>query len=373
MRRFSAVLALCLCTASGFAVPAKAAKSAAAPELMYLGVWPHTILVVDANQEKVVDKIDLPTDIARTILLSPDKKKLIASTLRDNNILTIDLATKKVENQFSLNEGATSVRLGGLTPDPSGKKLYAVGTQIDKKIDHYEIGEPKLMVIDLDAKKVTQSAEFGKEDALVGQRTSMKVSPDGKFLYMFRQAIFIYDTSTLKMVKKIELSKAEAPETSTLSLSPVEDPNAVPGKITGIFNSSDPYVHRRIFGIAEIDLNTQSYELTPIGPTETSIQPLLMSPDRKYGYTVAIYGSHGDRVTEFWVFDMKTRKLLNKREFVGRTRLNFGLTADGSKLLIYNAGFEIEVYDAKTLAMRSTIDLHGDTTSNLVVMPIAGR
>jgi DNA-binding beta-propeller fold protein YncE len=365
MRSFSAVLAMCLYVTAAVAAPAKAVKSAAAPELMYLGVWPHTILIVDANQEKVIDKIDLPTDIARTMLLSPDKKKLIVSTLRDNSILTIDLATKKIEGQFSLNDGPNSLRLGGLTADPTGKHLYGVGTAIEKKIDHYEI--------DLDAKKVVRSQEFGKEDALTSQRSSMKVSPDGKLLYMFRQSIFVYDTSTLKMVKKIELSKAEAPETATLSLSPIEDPNAVPGKVTGIFNSSDPYVHQRVFGIAEIDLNTQSYELTPIGPSETSIQPLLMSPDRKYGYTVAIYGTHGNRVTEFWVFDMKTRKLLNKREFIGRTRLNFGLTADGTKLLIYNAGFEIEVYDAKTLAMRSTIDLHGDTTSNLVVMPIAGR
>lgn len=372
MRAFSAVLAMSLCATTALAAPAKTMKSGPA-ELMYLGVWPHTILVVDANQEKVIDKIELPTDITRTILLSPDKKKLIASTLRDNSILVIDRESKKVEEQFSLNDGPNSIRLAGLTIDPSGKLLYAIGTQIDKKIDHYEVGEPKLMVIDLDAKKVTHSQDFGKDDAFTSQRASMKVSPDGKLLYMFRQSIFVYDTSTLKLVKKIDLSKSEAPETASVSLSPVEDPNAAPGKVTGIFNASDPYVHQHVFGIAEIDLNTQNYEMTPIGPTETNIQPLLMSPDHKYGYTVAVNGTHGNRVTEFWVFDMKTRKLINKKEFIGRTRLNFGLTADGTKLLIYNAGFEIEVYDAKTLAMRSTIDLHGDTTSNLLVMPMAGQ
>jgi len=46
------------------------------------------------------------------------------------------------------------------------------------------------------------------------------------------------------------------------------------------------------------------------------------------------------------------------------------MTADGKKLLIYNAGYEIEVYDAKTLALETTINLQGDTTSNLVVMPL---
>ncbi len=370
MQAFSAFLATCLYASTLLAAPAKTVKPVA-PELMYLGVWPHTILVVDANQEAVIDKINLPTDIAQTILLSPDKKKLIASTLRDNSILVIDRSSKKIEEQFSLNEGPTSIRMRGLVAAPDGKLLYAVGTQIDKKIDHYEIGEPKLLVIDLDAKKIVRSAELGKDDPING-RASMKVSPDGKLLYMFRQSVFIYDTSTLKMIKKIELSKADAPETANISLNPVEDPNAPVGKIVGIFNSSDSYVHQRVFGIAEFDLASQDYDLTPIGPSVTSIQPLLMSPDRKYGYTVAIYGSNGNRVTEFWVFDMKTRKIINKKEFVGRTRLSMGLTADGTKVLIYNAGFEIEVYDAKTLALRSTIDLHGDTTSNLLVMPMSG-
>jgi WD40 repeat protein len=369
MRAISALLTLVCLTGALFAAPAKAVK-AAAPELMYLGVWPHTILVIDANQEKIVDKIDLPTDIARTLLLSPDCKKIIASTLRDNSILVIDLASKQILNRFSLDSGGTFTRLSGLTVDPGGKLLYAVGTDITKKTDRFEVGEPKLVVIDLDAKKITRSAEFGKEDALTSPRTNMKVSPDGKFLYMFRQSIFIYDTSTLKMVKKIELSKAEAPETSSLSLSPVEDPNAPEGKVVGIFNSSDPYVHQRIFGIAEIDLATQNYEITPIGPSATSIQPMLLSPDRKYGYTVAVNGTHGNRVTEFWVFDLKTKKIVSKKEFIGRTRLNFGITADGNKLLIYNAGYQVEVYDAKTLDLRSTIDLNGDTVSNLLVMPM---
>jgi hypothetical protein len=67
---------------------------------------------------------------------------------------------------------------------------------------------------------------------------------------------------------------------------------------------------------------------------------------------------------------MKTKKIINRRQFLGRTRLNFGMTADGSKLMIYNAGFQIEFYDAKTLELLSTINLEGDTTSNLIVMPL---
>ena len=67
-------------------------------------------------------------------------------------------------------------------------------------------------------------------------------------------------------------------------------------------------MHRRIFGIAEVDLANMSYDLTPVGPADANMLPMMTTPDRKLGYTVAIHGTHGDRVTEFWVFDMATKK-----------------------------------------------------------------
>jgi hypothetical protein len=59
-----------------------------------------------------------------------------------------------------------------------------------------------------------------------------------------------------------------------------------------------------------------------------------------------------------------------KREFDGRTRFSFGLSADGGKLLLYGAGYQIEVYDAHTFALRSDIEVPGDMTTNLVVLPL---
>lgn len=62
---------------------------------------------------------------------------------------------------------------------------------------------------------------------------------------------------------------------------------------------------------------------------------------------MAVYGTCGDRVTEFRVFDMATKKVIDRRQFLARTRLNFGMTTDGSKLMIYNAGFQIELLRRK--------------------------
>jgi WD40 repeat protein len=371
MRAVASFLSVFAFSAVCFAASNKTPAKPAGQQLMYLASWPHTIHVIDVNTAKIVDNIELPTDIARILVLSPDKTKLFASTMRDNSIVTVDLTTRKVLDSFSLNTGQETNRLSGLTIDPTGKLLYSIVTVITKKLDHYEVEEPKFAVIDISQKRIVKSAPFPKDET-PGGRALMRVSPDGKSLYVFRNHILVISTDDLKVTKKIELSSPIAPPgMENLSLNVLDDPNEPPGKLISIFNASDPYVHRDIFGIAEIDLSKQTFDLTPIGPSATSIQPLMLSPDRKLGYTVAINGTHGDRVTEFWVFDMDTKKILNKKEFVGRTRLNFGMTADGKKLLIYNAGYEVEVYDAKTLAHETTINLQGDTTSNLIVMPMS--
>jgi WD40 repeat protein len=347
-----------------------------APGLIYLATWPHQILVFDSSQEKIIDHIDLTTDIAQQIVVSPDKKKLYGYTVKDNSIVTVDLATRKQVSVFPLNEPNRSVRLLGLAPDPSGKFLYSLGPSVIKQADHYDIEPVKLMVIDLENHKISRSVDFPKDESVVGfWRIQMKFSPDAKYFYMFLGGVLVFDSQTLQLVKKIDLADPHVPGIANVIFNPVEeepaeDPNEEPGKLTNVFMSTDPYVHRAVFGIAKIDLANLSFDFTPIAPATTlSMTPLLYTPDHSVGYTVAINGTPGNRRCEFWAFDMKTRKLINKKEFEGRNRFSFGLSADGTKILIYGAGYEIDVYDAKTFEFRRNIPLPGDMTSNIIVMP----
>jgi len=347
-----------------------------APGLIYLATWPHQILVFDTSQEKIIDHIDLTTDIAQQIVVSPDKKKLYGYTVKDNSIVTVDLAARKQISVFPLNEANRNVRLLGLAPDPSGKFLYSVGPSVIKQPDHYDIEPTKLIVIDLENHKISRSVDFPKDESLVGfWRIQMKFSPDAKYFYMFLGSVLVFDSQTLRLVKKIDLADPHVPGIANVIFNPVEeepaeDPNEEPGKLTNVFMSTDPYVHRPVFGIAKIDLANLSFDFTPIAPATTlSMTPLLYTPDHSVGYTVAINGTPGNRRCEFWAFDMKTRKLINKKEFEGRNRFSFGLSADGAKILIYGAGYEIDVYDAKTFEFRRNIPLPGDMTSNIIVMP----
>ncbi len=339
-------------------------------QLIFFGTWPHHVVVFDSAQEKIVDNIDLKTDVPRTLILSPDRKKIYASTLNDNAIVTIDVATRKVLSSFTLNQGNQNVRLVGLAPDPTGNYLYAIATIISKKMDHYDVDPAKFVVIDLTAKKITRTAAFPPDEGTFGFRTTIKLSPDGKVLYLFRENILAFDTSEFKLLKKIDLAKPQVPDMENLSVNLLDDPNELPGKITSVFNAADGIIHRRVFGIGTVDLSNLSFDFTPIAPAPGTMTPLFLTPDRKTGYTVYITGDPGNRRCEFWAFDIASRKLIRSREFDGRTRFSFGLSADGTKLLIYGAGYQITVYDATTFEQRNDVDVRGDMTTNFVVLPL---
>src|SRR5258708_16327757 len=198
-------------------------------QLIFFGTWPHHVVVFDSAQEKIVDNIDLKTDVPRTLILSPDKKRIYASTLNDNAIVTIDVATHKVLTSFTLNQGNQNVRLVALASDPTGNYLYAIATIISKKADHYDIDPAKFVVIDLAAKKITRTAPFPSDEGTIGFRNTVKISPDGKLLYLFRENILAFDTSELKLLKKIDLAKPQVPDMENLSVNLLADPNELPG------------------------------------------------------------------------------------------------------------------------------------------------
>ena len=339
-------------------------------QLIFFGTWPHHVVVFDSVQEKIVDKIDLKTDVPRTLILSPDKRRIYASTLNDNAIVTIDVATHRVLSSFTLSQGNQNVRVFALAPDPTGNYLYAIATIISKKMDHYDIDPAKFVVVDLAAKKITRTAAFPPDEGTFGFRTTIKLSPDGKLLYLFRENILAFDTSEFKLLKKIDLAKPQVPDMENFSVNLLDDPNELPGKITSVFNAADGIVHRRVFGIGTVDLSNLTFDFAPIAPAPSTMTPLFLTPDRKTGYTVSITGDPGNRRCEFWAFDIPSRKLLRSREFDGRTRFSFGMSADGTKLLIYGAGYQITVYDAATFEQRSDVDVPGDMTTNLVVLPL---
>jgi DNA-binding beta-propeller fold protein YncE len=355
-----------------FALTTALISTAAAQGTLFVGTWPHTIQVVDEAKQKVVDRIELETGTSHAMIISDDRKTIYASTIEKNGIEVIDVATRKVTNAFVLDEGGKKMRLTAWAPDPSGKLIYSIVRPIEKKIDRFEVGKTQFAVIDLAQKKIVKFVDMpGGEDAATGggRGGSLRFSPDGKFLYRMGGTITIYDTTDFKVVDTIELSQPQFPGMQTVNLGQQLDGLQEPGVLISLFNSSDPVVHKQIFGIARFDLDKRTFHFTPIGPAAASMQGLHITPDRKTGYTVTTNGTGGNKRSEFWVIDIPTGRVIRTQEFDGRARYTFGMSSTGKDLYIYGAGYDIEIYDPVTLRLRSTIDLNADQTTGMIVVP----
>lgn len=354
-----------------FAMTAAFVSTVAAQGTLFVGTWPHTIQVVDEAKQKVVDKIELQTGTSHSMLISDDRKTIYASTIEKNGIEVIDVATHKVTNAFVLDEGGKKMRFSAWAPDPSGRLIYMIVRPIEKKIDRFEVGKTQFAVVDLAQKKIVKFVDMpgGEEAAGGGRGGALHFSPDGKYLYRMGGAITIYDTSDFKVVDTIELSQPQFPGMQTVNLGQQLDGLQEPGMLVSLFNSSDPVIHKQIFGIARFDLDKRTFQFTPIGPAVPSMQGLHISPDRKTGYTVTTSGTPGNKRSEFWVIDIPTGKVIRTQEFDGRARYTFGMSSTGKDLYIYGAGYDIEVYDPVTLKLRSAIDLQADQTTGMIVVP----
>jgi hypothetical protein len=343
--------------------------AAASAGTLYLPAYPNAVLVFDESKGEVVDRIPLETGTPMSMRLAPDHKKIYVTTIDHNGIEVIDVATRKVINHFVLNTATKQYRFRSGAVDPDGKLFYTVSREIEKLPEHFEVARSKYTVIDLNEQKIVKTVDMPIEDELA-PRLSFEVSPDGKYLYQFGPKIKILQTADFKLVDTMDLAQPDFPGMENVHLGGDLDLISQPGMHTSLFNSADPIVHNRVFGLARLDLATRQVDYSPIGPAPGGMAGLQITPDKKMAYTIVANGANGNKRCEFWAFDLTSDRLTQKSEVPCRTRFSFGMSSDGKKLYIYGAGFEIEVYDTATFKLEKTWDLQNDITyAGIAVLP----
>lgn len=363
------------------AVPA--ARAADTGHLAYIGTLDHKLLILDEDKEAVVGEIQLG-GVPRTTVLSADQKQLyIINT--EMTIEIVDLAARKVTGTIDLsdehsrsritatsrnwlNGAGAQARFTGVAVDPTGHYLYTTLRMITKDKNEYHLDAPKFVVIDLSTKAIVKSFNFPPEyDTGFGFRASFKVSPDGKSLYVFDEDISIIDLSTFTVVDKIPLSKPPYPGASPYRLTAADDPYDDPASVTSVFVSVDPIVHKGTLGLATLDLLTRKVTYNPIG-VDLPMIGFMVAPGKKLGYSVMYTGAGGNRTTEWWTWDLETRKVINKAPLESRTTFSFGISGDGSKLYLYGSGSTLEIFNAHTLKSEKLLFLNKDLTTHIVTL-----
>lgn len=341
---------------------------------LFLPAYPHALLVFDEGQGQIVERIELATGTPRSMRLSQDRKTIYVTTIDHNGLEVVDVKTRRVTNHFVLNTSTKQFRFRGGAPDPEGKLFYTVTKEIDKFPDHYEVGKAKFTVIDLAQQKIVKTVDIPREDAYANEagfgRTPFEVSPDGKYLYQFGAKISVFSAADFKLIDRIDLAQPDFPGMERIRFGSDLDLIGLPGQRISIFNSADPIVHNKVFGIGRFDLETRQMDFDPIGPAPGGMAGVQVTPDRKTAYTVVTNGVLGNKRCEFWAFDLSSDRVKQTAEVPCRARFSFGMASSGKQLYIYGAGFEIEVYDAATLQHERTWDLKTDVTpAGIVVLP----
>src|SRR6202034_1518846 len=219
---------------------------------LYLPAYPAAVLVFDEAKGQIVGRIPLETGTPMSVRLAPDHKKIYVTTIDHNGIEVIDVASRKVINHFVLNTATTQYRFRRGAVDPQGKLFYPVTREIDKLPEHFDVKRAKYTVIDLEQQKIVKTADMSVEDER-SNRLSFELSPDGKYLYQFGPKIKIMQTSDFKVVDELDLAEPDFGALENVHLGSDLDLISQPGVHTSVFNSSDPIVHHRVFGLARLD------------------------------------------------------------------------------------------------------------------------
>ncbi len=340
----------------------KAKPVSAGTGTLYVGVFPDHFKVIDEATTTITGKVPFTSGMPRRTSLSKDRTRFYTVEAQQEKVEIIDIASRKTLDSFTLSQGNRKVRIKTLEPDPLHRFVMMVIRPVVKHIDRWEIEPSSIVQYDLATHKIANTLPWptGEER----ENATMQFSPDGKLMYLFsEQDVLIYDTTTLKQIDRWELSKPVEEGYGAFEFGQIDAANDEPGFYTAMFQVQDPVQKRRIMGIGRVNLAAKKVDFYTLGPAQQV--GFTMAPGRKVAF--GLFNEIGKY--EFWKFDLEGRKVAARVEFPGRPRMSLKVSSNGKVLYIYNAGDTIDLYDAETFKFMKTINLGGDVTSDLFVVP----
>jgi hypothetical protein len=332
---------------------------------LYIGGYPNLIWIIDEATGRTAGTIQVKSGIPRRMGLSRDLKRFYIIDATAENVEIIDIASRTTIDTFKLTEGSTRVRVASLEPDPTHRYAIMLTRTATKQRDRVEIGPSTLQQYDLKEHKVTRSIPW--PDGQEQDNANLMFSPDGKLLYLLGNDIRVFETEGFTEVDKWDLSNLEeglGQVSMTFGgFAGLDTVNDEPGYLTTTFTVEDPVQHRRMMGVARINLSRKDLEFYTLGPAAGV--NFALAPDRKRGY--GLESSVGRY--QFWTFDLEKRRVISRAEFDGRPRMSLKTSSNGQLLYIYNAGDTIDIYDGSSYKYLRTITLPGDVTTQFYVVP----
>jgi hypothetical protein len=281
------------------------------------------------------------------------------------NIEVVDVASRRVVDEFTLSHDSVRVRIDGFEPHPNGERAVLFAKRYTKMRDRYAVEGPFLLEYDLRSKQVTDTIPWpdGEErDRGIG----FEYSPDGETLYFFVEDIIALDADTYEEVDRWEIARPLEPGLGRANFSTGRGTYDEVGIATGLYRMTDPVQRRSMLGIARVRLADKEVDSFVLGPTEP-VGRFALAPGGQKAY--GLYATVGRY--EFWEFDLEAERVSRRVPFAGRPRMGLRVSADGEKLYVFVAGPTIDVYDIDTFELSHTVEFDADMLDSVVIP--AGR
>src|SRR5690242_12870565 len=140
------------------------AAGAAAQGVMYAGVWPGDVLIMDEATGAIKDKIHLRHGAAFSLTRSQDRKRFYAVTGLMQTIEVVDLDSKQVVDEVTFSSGNKKTSFTrSVAVHPDGVTLFAPIRTTTKEIDRYTLDKPQLAKINIRDKKIEKTLELPAE------------------------------------------------------------------------------------------------------------------------------------------------------------------------------------------------------------------
>jgi DNA-binding beta-propeller fold protein YncE len=320
---------------------------------IYASTYSDLITVISERDFEVVGQIQTQNGIPGRFVLSADRRHLYVSDATGFFIETIDLSARRSIDSFSIGSGNERFRIQSFAVDPEETYAIILGKTRIEHIDRFEVGAATLLRYDLRNHEVMDTIPWpgGHER----ERVSFMFSPDGSLVYFSAEDLIVLESENFTEVDRWEVSQELEPGQGRVSPGFNESYYEEPGHFTGLVRITDPVNHRRMMGIARVDLAEQDMDFHTLGPDEP-VGRFALAPGGKKAW--ALYSEVGRY--EFWAIDLDRGRVTHREIFQGRPRMGLDVSTNGELLYIHVAGNTIDLYDSKTYKHLDTVDVGGD-------------
>lgn len=346
------------------AMPGSAATAQTAT--WFIATYTNDLLVWDEATEEVIDRVTMRNPIPTRFEMNSSKTRLYVQDASAENIEVVDMAARRVIDEFTLSHDSVWVRINGYAIHPSDQQAVLFVKRYTKLTDRYHVEGPFILEYDLRTKQVTDTIPW--PDGESRDDVGFEYAPDGQTLYFFTNDIIAVDANTYEEVDRWEISQPLEPGLGRPSFGTASGTYDEPGVATSIYRMRDPAQNRNMMGIARVRLSEKEVDFFTLGPSEP-VGRFALAPGGQRAY--ALYSTVGRY--EFWEFDLNSRRVVRKQEFAGRPRMGLQVSADGRKLYVHVAGNTIDVYDAATFEFMRSVEFDEDmTVGSIAVIPGEG-